>query len=180
MNACEITVAAMHEALDAGRRDLPAACAAHIAGCTGCRDEWDALREAEELMATAGNADAPAPDSALRARILDAVARERTPGTPAFLRWQSWAAVAAVVVLGAFVAARFLGPSPVPEQPRIHSPREQAEAMAALPALADEARALASPPRVLASAREDFTWLSNTIVSSTLGAARAVGIVGSP
>ena len=83
-------------ALDALGADEAEAYEAHLAHCARCRDELAQLSEPAAALAWAGGPATPPP--ALRARILDAAARERTKVVPLRRAWllRTTAAVAAV------------------------------------------------------------------------------------
>ena len=96
----DLTAAYALDALDA---DEAEAYEAHLARCERCRVELAALTETAGALAWA--VDAPAPPPALRARLLDAAAAERTnvvplPGRPAWI-FRATAAAAAVAVCAA-------------------------------------------------------------------------------
>jgi anti-sigma-K factor RskA len=103
-------------ALDALDADEAEAYEAHLARCERCRAELAALTETAGALAWA--VDAPAPPPALRARLLDAAAAERTnvvplPGRPAwiFRATAAAAAVAACAAIGLGVWAGLLSRS---------------------------------------------------------------------
>ena len=89
-------------ALDALDESDGLAYEAHLAGCSQCREELAALREAATLLAY--GVDAPAPPEELRGRILDQARAERpkvVPLRPRFVRaTQVAAAVAACAAIG--------------------------------------------------------------------------------
>jgi len=95
----DLTAAYALDALDA---DDARAYEAHLARCARCRDELAALSEAAGALAYA--TDAPAPPPELRARILQAAARERENVVPLRPRWVMPVAAAAAVAACAAVA----------------------------------------------------------------------------
>jgi anti-sigma-K factor RskA len=96
----DLTAAYALDALDA---DEAEAYETHLARCERCRAELAALTETAGALAWA--VDAPAPPPALRARLLDAAAAERSnvvplPGRPAWV-FRATAAAAAVAACAA-------------------------------------------------------------------------------
>ena len=100
MDIHDLTAAYALDALDA---DDARAYEAHLSQCEACREELALLSESATALAWA--VDAPMPPAALRARILDAAAAERTNVVPLRRPWvfratAAAAAVAACVAVG--------------------------------------------------------------------------------
>jgi hypothetical protein len=169
MSRCDEVMVSLERALDDGATEAPAAVRSHLDSCAACRDAWQDLRATEQLLASVAESDAPAPPAHLRARVMDAVARERRHGARRIgAEW--WFAAAAALLLGVFGAARLMSPAP-PDAggPGLRS--AEAPTPEQLQALAVSAQ----PEQVIASARQDFEWLGGAILSNARSAARMVG-----
>ena len=169
MSPCQEVMLALERALDEGAAEAPAGVRGHLDSCAECRSAWQDLRATEQLLAAAADSGTPAPRPQLHARVMDAVGRERRHGVRRIgAEW--WFAAAAALLLGAFGAARLLGPAPAdagrPELTAVDGPTT-----AEIQALVVSAQ----PRQVIASARQDFEWLGGAILSNARSAARMVG-----
>ncbi|MFH0793644.1 MAG: hypothetical protein V2A74_06380 [bacterium] len=175
MNPCDLFRKKMESAIEISEPPgkWPESLRAHLDSCEACRRWVEQSSAAEELMRQTAS-DAPEISETAQARILDAVRREPMPrrSVPPFWRTAlPYAAALLIVLTGALYV--FHAPPPAEHSNGENTTASEGTEIPDTPAqLASE---LLQPPRVIASARSDFSWLTQTVIEHTASVARAFG-----
>lgn len=160
--------------------DLPQEIRFHLSQCPECRDYWERLQSLETAIHQAAQAPIISPQT--HQRIMQSIQRDASLVRPQTRRREwfgihtKWLAAAAILILALGISHLAFNlreaAQKEPEQARVLSSHKDSTS----PLEPADLAAILKPPDVIASAREDFSWLAQAIISQPQSALRAFSI----